>query len=306
LKGTDRELHADRREFDEVSFTIRASASKDGRWFATITYAFAQDAEVVISRLSTPYETVLECLQAAVQKFARSVAELDYDEEDLVSEGAGHDSAPDACRLLAPARLAGAKDELTRLQTEYEVRRSAWSDIVDHMATLYETVCRYPGARVLELGVRSGNSTSAFLAAVEAVDGHLWSVDLIPPEVPAWWTDTARWTLTIGNDLSQDIANAEPAVVDVLFLDTSHTYEHTLAELRTYVPRVRAGGVVLCHDTELEAPEDAGANPPFPVAKALDTFCAETGRPWVNLPGSYGLGVIEISATENPAPPATA
>jgi beta-1,4-mannosyl-glycoprotein beta-1,4-N-acetylglucosaminyltransferase len=224
----------------------------------------------------------------------------------IAGDEAGHDPVPDAGRSLASARLAGARDEPTNLQAEYEARRSVRSDIVDHLPTLYETVCRYPGARVLELGVRSGTSTSALLAAVDAVDGHLWSMDVIPPQVPAWWADTARWTLTIGDDLGQDVMNAAPAEVDVLFVDTSHAYEHTLAELRTYVPRVRAGGVVMCHDTELEVPAGVGASPPFPVAKALDTFCAETGRSWVNRPGCYGLGVIEISATENRTPPETA
>src|SRR5690348_17788993 len=38
---------------------------------------------------------------------------------------------------------------------------------------------------------------------------------------------------------------------DVFFLDTSHEYDHTLAELRAYMPRVAPGGVALFHDTNI-------------------------------------------------------
>jgi cephalosporin hydroxylase len=96
------------------------------------------------------------------------------------------------------------------------------------------------------------------------------------------------------------VINTAPAEVDVLFIDTSHTYEQTLAELHTYVSRVRAGGVVMCHDTEVEGPAGVGASTPFPVARALDTFCEETGLTWVNQPGSHGLGVIQVGAAAEP------
>ena len=69
-------------------------------------------------------------------------------------------------------------------------------------------------------------------------------------------------------------------------------HDHTLAELRKYVPLVKPGGVVYLHDTKLEAPELVGPQPPFPVARALDDFCGETGRTWAELGAQYGLGKI--------------
>ena len=195
-----------------------------------------------------------------------------------------------------------ANDAASKLQAEYGARRLEWSDIVDHLPTLYETVSRYPGARVLELGVRTGTSTSALLAAVAAVGGHLWSVDIYPPQVPSWWADTDYWSLTVGDDLAEAVVNTAPTEVDVLFIDTSHAYEQTLAELRTYVPRVRAGGIVFCHDTEVEGPSGVGTHTPFPVARALDVFCEETGLTWINRPGSHGLGVIQIEAKVEQVP----
>jgi predicted O-methyltransferase YrrM len=185
------------------------------------------------------------------------------------------------------------------LELEYRQRRTRWSDVQGHLQTLYESVCRHPKARVLELGTREGYSTAALLAAAEMVDGHVWSVDLGAPSVPAWWGETGRWTLTVGDDLDPAVADAQPAELDVLFIDTSHTYDQTLDELRLYVPRVRPGGRVLLHDTELDGPDrgyirPGGTDVPFPVARALDDFCAGVGLAWENHTGSYGLGVIDV------------
>lgn len=176
----------------------------------------------------------------------------------------------------------------------YANRLRTASDIVDHLPFLFDTVCRFPEARVLELGVRDGNSTAAFLAAVEAVGGYLWSVDCSEPRVPFEWL-RGPWTLTVADDLA--VEGTQPRDVDVLFIDTLHHYGHTLAELRVYVPHVKPGGIVLCHDTELEEPyQQPDGDPRFPVARALDAFCVETGRVWVNRSGCYGLGVIEVTA----------
>jgi predicted O-methyltransferase YrrM len=182
---------------------------------------------------------------------------------------------------------------LGRLQAEYGQRAATWSDIVDWLPTLHDTVAAYPQATVVELGVRSGNSTAAFLLAVAEVDGSLWSADIADPRVPGWWAETGLWTLCIGDDTSDTMLEQAPAEVDVLFIDTSHHYEHTLAELRAYVPRVKPGGTVLMHDIELEMPEGY-QGPPFPVARAIDDYCAETGLTWERRTGCYGLGIIKI------------
>ena len=179
------------------------------------------------------------------------------------------------------------------LMDDYRQRAEPWSDIQDCLERLYDAAVAYPQVSILELGVRWGTSTAMFLAAAEQAGGHLWSVDLAPtPELErdaGRWLASGYWTFTLGDDMAID----PPAdAFDVLFIDTSHTYAHTLAELRKYVPLVKPGGVAYLHDTKLEAPELAGPQPPFPVARALDEFCAETGRAWTELGAQYGLGKI--------------
>jgi cephalosporin hydroxylase len=85
----------------------------------------------------------------------------------------------------------------------------------------------------------------------------------------------------------------------VLFIDTSHAYEHTLWELENWSSKVRPGGVIVCHDTELERPWDPPCpetDPDFPVASAIDKFCADHGLRWLNIPGCWGLGIIKLEA----------
>jgi cephalosporin hydroxylase len=180
-----------------------------------------------------------------------------------------------------------------RIRTAYEEWRQQWTDLGAHLPRLYDFTTAYAEPIVIELGVRDGVSTMAFLRGVSEVGGHVHSADTRHPQVPIWLADTGLWTFHVGDDLSVPILDALPERADIVFIDTSHYYDHTLAELRTYVPRVKRGGLVLCHDTELEVPPDwPGIH--YPVRNALDHFCAETGRTWVNIPGDSGLGVIRI------------
>jgi glycosyltransferase involved in cell wall biosynthesis/predicted O-methyltransferase YrrM len=173
-----------------------------------------------------------------------------------------------------------------RLQAEYEARWATPSDMQHYMPVLRETAAAYPQVRVTELGVRTGHSTCAFLTAADAVDGHVWSVDVEQPDIPPYWSGIGRWELQLADDMSDLV---EPRPCDVLFIDTSHEYEHTLGELRKFVPSVAPGGTVLCHDT-LNWPGDT-------VVRALNDFCAETGLTWEEIGhGRYGLGRIKIGA----------
>jgi cephalosporin hydroxylase len=95
-------------------------------------------------------------------------------------------------------------------------------------------------------------------------------------------------TLIIGDDLK--VADQLPDQIDVLFIDTSHHYQHTLDELRLYGPRATS---ILLHDTELEHPYMAPAtDPPFPVKVAMIEWCLETGRSFTNRENCNGLGII--------------
>lgn len=173
------------------------------------------------------------------------------------------------------------------LKFEYEQRRETPSDINEHLHLMWIIAKNIPNVKVLELGVRTGNSTSAFLYAALIADGHVFSVDINEPEVPACFWQSQHWQMMIDDDTDSDTVEFVSAYApfDILFIDTSHYLDHTLFELRTYGAMVKKGGVILCHDTEWEDKE---------VAKALDIYCAELGISWYGYKNNNGLGIVTL------------
>lgn len=200
--------------------------------------------------------------------------------------------------LLRTYNPAAGKVQVT-LRAGYLDRLSRWSDIQEYMPFLRGQAASRPGCRILELGCRKGNSTLAFLDGAAESGGRLWSSDIdnvlryrdgIGP-----FGMSPHWTFTCGDDMDPAVQARLPAEVDVFFLDTSHEYEHTLAECRAFVPRVRPGGIALFHDTHLMGwPGYQWDRDVSPVWAALDEYCDETGLKWGDMAGEYGMGVIRL------------
>jgi predicted O-methyltransferase YrrM len=168
------------------------------------------------------------------------------------------------------------------------------SDINEHLHT-FVTICRRLCAQdVIELGTRGGVSTVGWLFGLSDTRGRLWSVDLnSPPPTPDWVPDT--WTFIQGDDLDPEVVKQLPDVVDVVFIDSSHMYDHTLAELHVYSTKVRPGGMIVLHDTNVVRPNGwTRGQPNFPVRAAVEEFCAEEGYEPHFLPNNNGLGIISI------------
>lgn len=124
-----------------------------------------------------------------------------------------------------------------------------YSDINEHLTTLYMLTVEMNLRSVLELGTRDGFSTLAFLEAAKGIGGKVVSVDINPCETAKASVKKAGlepyWTFTLGNDLEIPWSSS----VDHLFIDTLHTYEQTVAELKRFEPFVRPGGVITLHDS---------------------------------------------------------
>lgn len=180
------------------------------------------------------------------------------------------------------------------LEALYAELAATPSDINEHMARLRATVERHNADNVIELGVRSGVSSVAFLAGLENTGGHLWSVDIDPKPTLGLETDIAdRWTFIQGDDLDPDTFVQLPKA-DIVFIDTNHFYDQTIAELSLYRWKVNRGGCIILHDTQLEHPIGAPPKPAFPVRVAIEEFVAGSGYSWIDHPPWPGLGIIDI------------
>lgn len=135
---------------------------------------------------------------------------------------------------------------------------------------------------VLEIGVHCGISTTALLAGVEENGGHLWSVDVHPSCRYVWyghpqWTFVCPWA---GDIPSPDLP------LDLVFIDGDHSFEGCMADLITWVPKVKKGGMILLHDADTAS---------FPgVQLAIREFCGKNALTHELRPGSHGLEVIYV------------
>jgi predicted O-methyltransferase YrrM len=124
-------------------------------------------------------------------------------------------------------------------------------DISEHLPLLSMLVTEFELKEIVELGTRSGNSSLALLAAAKTIGGRVLSMDIQPCEFAQQRVAAAGlanfWTFRHIDDLS--VSDSEiPDPIDLLFIDTRHTYNQLTAELKKYTPRVRQGSWIAIHD----------------------------------------------------------
>jgi predicted O-methyltransferase YrrM len=171
-------------------------------------------------------------------------------------------------------------------------------DVSGHVGYLREVA----KGNILEIGVRGGGSTSAFLCGLEEHGGHLFSVD-IEPSCGAKFDGHPQWTFINLDSVSAEslvtdkilhhlgFADAnegmlKPRVLDVLFIDGDHTFGAVLSDLTMYSPLVKKGGLILMHDVC----EGTLAG----VREAMDVFLKNTGWEHEIHTQSHGLGIIKV------------
>jgi predicted O-methyltransferase YrrM len=194
-------------------------------------------------------------------------------------------------RQPVPAGSMSEAEFLFRLALELD------SDIHGHLQFLCDLTCELEAATVIELGVRAGVSSCAFLFALEETGGMLWSVD--PGDPPAHFTG-GRWTFVKGRDDDLSVLAALPQHADVVFVDTDHTYELTRREIELYHHRC---DVMVFHDTAVrQFPHHQAAGyrpqPDYPVRQAIhDLLVDELGVKVDYFTHCNGLAVAYVGAS---------
>ena len=170
-------------------------------------------------------------------------------------------------------------------------RASEDSDIMNHLVRLYELTVQIPIREkvVVELGVSGGNSTVALLAAVNDSGGHLYSVDILASHVTRKrHRGESNWTFILGDDM--EVVKGWNKPIDHLFIDTSHTFDHTLNELREWGKWVKLGGIMTLHDIYLQV--SSGKSD---VWYAIEQYMKENPEKYdfKAFDKSHGLGVLK-------------
>lgn len=123
------------------------------------------------------------------------------------------------------------------------------TDISEHLITLYGLAVAVKAKTILEIG--AGQSTFVLLIAAVKNKGDLYSIDLTKesrnrlfPEAP-----------DINNEPKYHFIQGDSQLVewdkeiDFLFIDSGHSYDLTMAELKKFTPFIKEGGFILMHDT---------------------------------------------------------
>ena len=138
---------------------------------------------------------------------------------------------------------------------EVRERASMASDIDEHMEVMFLEALLSKPQLIVELGVRGGASTFAFGRAARHCGSTLISADL--DDCSSILRD-ATWHFYRGDDI--EFAELFPTFckqrgvqpsIDLLFIDTSHYYEHTVQEIAAWFPFLSARAKVIFHDTNL-------------------------------------------------------
>lgn len=143
----------------------------------------------------------------------------------------------------------------------FEEYAASWIDMVPHTGHLTDLASQVKS--IVEFGLRGGVSTWALLDGLPE-DGALLGVDVLPVDeilLPPRVTNDPRFTFVMGDDLQVKL----PKTADLVMIDSSHQYDHTVAELlraEKMKPRF-----IVCHDYL-----DPGAGPM--VKPAVDGFVA--------------------------------
>jgi hypothetical protein len=203
----------------------------------------------------------------------------------------------------------------------HSLKRTA---INEHLETLFvESLVMNPRL-IVELGVARGESAQVFAQVARLCGAKMVSVDLTDCSRALDWDE---WNFVQKDDVefAREFEGwcrerqIEP-VIDVLFIDTSHYFDHTREEMRAYFPFLADHAKVFFHDTNLDTfifrkdgSMDLGWDNDRGVIRAIESYFGKKFNekeefidfvtPWLirHYPYCSGLTVLEKLAHLFPA-----
>lgn len=139
-----------------------------------------------------------------------------------------------------------------------EIRKFAKkkTDISDHLELFFAEALTFKPKTIVEMGVRGGDSTFVLERVAKLCNSSLLSIDI---EDCSDSSTYENWKFVQMDDLK--FAKKYPEwckennvapEIDVLFIDTSHFYEHTVLEIEYWFPYLSENCKVFFHDTNME------------------------------------------------------
>ncbi len=139
---------------------------------------------------------------------------------------------------------------------EVKERSLVRTDMSDHLVTLFIESLTIRPKLIVELGVREGESTFVLERVARLFGSKLVSVDI---EDCSRISSYQNWMFVKSDDIgfaqkfeSWCEGHSIQPQIDILFIDTSHLFEHTLQEINHWFPFLSDRAKVFFHDTNLQ------------------------------------------------------
>lgn len=130
------------------------------------------------------------------------------------------------------------------------------TDFSDHLVPIFTEGMSCRPSLIVELGTRGGESTFVFERVARLCGAVLLSVDiedcLQASAYPAWNFVKSDDVAFAGQFKAWCRKKRIQPAIDLLFIDTSHLYEHTCEEIKAWLPHVALAGKVIFHDTNMQ------------------------------------------------------
>jgi len=127
------------------------------------------------------------------------------------------------------------------------------TDISSHLETIYKETYAMNPKVIVELGIRGAESSRVFACITEELNAHLIGVDIAPPYQFHYSTiKNSRLVIMDDVECASTYSDLLKGMINVLFIDTSHLYDHTVKEIAAWFPLLSDKALVIFHDTNLD------------------------------------------------------
>ena len=163
------------------------------------------------------------------------------------------------------------------------------ADDDNYVYRLYWFARAIKATKIVELGATPGTSTLALAFARARNGGTHWSCDIGPipaSELTDFGVSTDGWVRIERMSAADCGRTWAQGLVDLIYLDTSHSLEATIEEIDAWLPHLREGGLFVFHDVESCRGGVFGA-----IAAAM--VKSERNLEYHHFPDCYGHGVLQ-------------
>lgn len=161
----------------------------------------------------------------------------------------------DLYNCFASKRIRVITPSDCRQLNEVKQRALKRTDFNEHLSTLFCEALAAKPKLIVELGTRGGDSTFVLERVASLCQADFVSVDIVDS---SGISDYPRWRFVKADDVpfaakfpAWCAQERIPSEIDLLFVDTSHQYEHTVKEIQAWFPLLSRRAKVIFHDTNL-------------------------------------------------------